>query len=295
MSHPAHADELLDLATCPADRLWRYPISRLLVGPLMGTPVTPKHVTVFHTIMAVIAGGIITVGTPRALFVAGLLFEGRAILDCLDGELARAKKLCSPAGRALDQLGDTIGFASLMIGGFVCLSRAHGPAAAAVLVLATALIAASGSAAWDYFRRSLSSLLTCGYDTTAEEHQALRRSSDARSPAVLQMSRIVDGFQWCVLGPPTAPWQRASAGHSMTPLGRAVQDAAERDDPALRSLLWKVGFVGGDNILMLLTASLLLGRFVEAFPLVIVWGIAIWAYTVSTVNRYLQQGSRPRP
>jgi len=46
---------------------------------------------------------------------------------------------------------------------------------------------------------------------------------------------------------------------------------------------------------MLLTASLLLGRFVEAFPLVIVWGIAIWAYTVSTVNRYLQQGSRLRP
>ena len=294
MSTPSAADALLDLATCPADRLWRYPISRWLVRPMLRTPLTPNHVTAFHTLLAVGAGFVITLGTPRAYFVAGLLFEVRAILDCLDGVLARAKHLTSPTGRAIDQLGDSIGFTSLMLGGFVALSRAHGPGPAAALVLATALIAAGGSAAWDLFRRALGSLLTRGYDTTAEEHQALLRSCASHPAAVLQMSRLVEEFQWYVLSP-TAAWQRGSAEHAMTPLGQALQDAAARDVPELRGLCLRVGMVGGDNILLLLTASLLLGRFVEAFPLVIVWGIAIWAHTVLTVNRYLKEGPRAEP
>ncbi len=294
MSPPSAADALLDLATCPADRLWRYPISRWLVRPMLRTSLTPNHVTTFHTLMAVGAGFIITLGTPRAYFVAGLLFELRAILDCLDGVLARAKHLTSPTGRAIDQLGDSIGFASLMLGGFVCLSRAHGPVAAAVIVLVTAFTAAGGSAAWDLFRRSLASLLTRGYDATVEEHKALLQSCASQPAGVLQMSRLVEEFQWSVLSP-TVAWQRGSAEHSITPLGQALQDAAERNDPELRGILRRVGVVGGDNILMLLTAALLLGRFVEAFPFVIVWGIAIWAYTVLTVNRYLKAGPRTEP
>ena len=292
MSPPPDTEALLDLATCPADRLWRYPICRLLLRPLMHTPVTPNHVTVLHTLVAVSAGYVITLGTPRAFVVAGVLFELRSILDCFDGVLARAKRLCSPAGRALDQLGDSIGFASLMIGGFVCLSRSHGPAAAAVLVLATSLVAAAGSAAWDHYRRCLASLITRGYDASEEEHLALQRSCADRPSGVLQMSRIVEEFQSLVLSPPTSQRPREGGAPTVTPLGRAVQEAASRDDPELRALLLRVGFVGGDNIIMLLTAALLLGRFVEAFPIVIVWGVAVWGHTVLTVNRYLQEGSR---
>lgn len=292
MTTARDTDALLDLATCPADRLWRYPICRLLLRPMMHTPVTPNHVTVLHTLMAVLAGFVITLGTPRAFVVAGLLFELRSILDCFDGVLARAKRLCSPTGRALDQLGDSIGFASLMIGGFVCLSRSHGPFAAAVLVLATSLVAAAGSAAWDHFRRGLSSLITRGYDASEEEHLALQRSCADRPSGVLQMSRLVEEFQSLVLSPPGSSRPREGGAPTRTALGRAVQEAASRDDPELRGVLLRVGLVGGDNIIMLLTAALLLGRFVEAFPLVIVWGVAIWGHTVLSVNRYLQEGSR---
>lgn len=303
MTTPRDLDALLDLTLCPADRLWRYPISRALVRPAMHVPVTPNHVTALHTLMAVLAGAIITTGTPRAFFVAGLLFEARAILDCFDGVLARAKNLASPTGRALDQLGDAIGFLSLMGGGFVCLSRAHGPVVAGVIVLATTLVAASCTSAWDFYRRSLSSLLRHGYDATEEEHLATLRACAARPVAALQMSRLMQAFQWGVLSPHPAPRLPegddrrdasldAAAAHAMTPLGQALQDAARRDDPDLRALLRRVGMVGGDNVILLLTVSLLLGRFVEAFPLVIVCAVAIWGYTVLSVNRYLHDGSR---
>ena len=299
MTLSPHIDALLDLAACPADRLWRYPICRVMVRPAMRTPLTPNHVTALHTLLAVLAGAAVTTGTPRALFAAGLLFEIRAVLDCFDGALARAKGVCSPTGRALDQLGDAVGFISLMAGGFACLSRAHGPATAGALVLATTLVAASCTAAWDLFRRRLASLVTRGYDAAAEERLALLRACAARPAAALQMSRLVQEFQWYVLGAHAAPRRRndgasreGGAVPAVTPLGRAVQDAAARNDPELRALLLRVGFVGGDNILLLLTASLLLGRFVEAFPLAIVWGVAILVHTASSVNRYLVEGAR---
>jgi phosphatidylglycerophosphate synthase len=249
-----HIDALLDLAACPADRLWRYPICRVMVRPVMRTPLTPNHVTALHTLLAVLAGAAITTGTPRALFAAGLLFEIRAVLDCFDGALARAKGACSPTGRALDQLGDAVGFMSLMAGGFACLSRAHGPATAGALVVATTLVAASCTAAWDLFRRRLASLVTRGYDAAAEERLALLRACAARPAAALQMSRLVQEFQWYVLGAHAAPRLRdegasreGGAGPAVTPLGRAVQDAAARNDPELRALLLRVGFVGGDR------------------------------------------------
>ena len=53
-----------------------------------------------------------------------------------------------------------------------------------------------------------------------------------------------------------------------------------------------MGLVGGDNLLLLLSASLLVGRFVEAFPLAIVVGAAMLTHTVASMNRYLQEVAR---
>ena len=52
-------------------------------------------------------------------------------------------------------------------------------------------------------------------------------------------------------------------------------------------MLLRVGVVAGDNVILLLTVALLLGRFVEAFPMAILWAAGVWAYTVFTVHRYL--------
>jgi hypothetical protein len=119
-------DEILALSVNPADRFWRYPICNFVVKWLAKTPLTPNHITIVHTALSVGAGFIIAIGTTRAFIVAGIMFETRSVLDCLDGVLARATGKSSPFGRALDQLGDTIGFLSLMGGALVCIARLYG-------------------------------------------------------------------------------------------------------------------------------------------------------------------------
>ena len=97
-----HVDELLDLTTNPADRLWRYPLGRWAVRYVIDTPLTPHHVTALHAALGVAAGFVIARGSPRAWILAGVMYELRSILDCFDGVVARAKQLSSPMGRALE-------------------------------------------------------------------------------------------------------------------------------------------------------------------------------------------------
>jgi hypothetical protein len=73
----------------------------------------------------------------------------------------------------------------------------------------------------------------------------------------------------------------------VTEAGRSVQAAAARNDPELRGMLFRLGIVAGDNIILLLTIGLLLGQYVQAFPIAMVWGIVVWIYTVVAMNRYM--------
>lgn len=299
---PAEIDALLDLTSNPADRLWRYPICHAMVRHVMNTPITPNHVTAAHTLLGMAAGAVITLGTPRAFVVAGLMFEVRAILDCFDGVVARAKKLSSPLGRALDQLGDTIGFVSLMVGGLVCLARIHGWATATAVVVLTTAISALNTTAWDFYRRRFTSLIKLGYDTNEEEFVALCLAYEERPLVSLWVSRLVSLYGWVSLSPQTLPKlrervarkEKLAEGESppVTAVGLAVQAAARRNDPELRATLLRVGVVAGDNVILLLTVSLLIGQYLSAFPIAMGWGLLIWAYTVVSVSRYLHEAEQ---
>ncbi len=289
-------DELHDLTACPADRLWRYPICHAMVPWAARTPLTPNAVTVTHSLLAMAGGCFIARGTLLDLLVAGLLFEARATLDCFDGVLARATKRSSPIGRALDQLGDIVGTASLMVGAAVLFTRVWGAPTAWAMVLLASFVTGLGSAAWDLYRRRFTSLLVEGRDVTEDEYVALGRACRQRPATLLAVSFAVQTFQWRILGPHTLPRLRARIALDRdaappadgTAAGRALRAAAARDDRALRAVLLRVGFVGGDTTLLLFTASLLMGRFVQAFPLVTLCAAGAWGLTVLRVNRYLQ-------
>jgi hypothetical protein len=299
---PTDVASLLDLTTNPADRLWRYPACRPLLKLAMKTPVTPNQITILHTALSLGAGAIISVGTPRAFMLAGAIFELRSILDCLDGALARAKGASSPFGRALDQMGDTIGFLSLMGGALVCFARQYGWLVAPLIVLTTMAISAACTTAWDLFRQRFTSLILHGYDSTEDEYVALCRRYQEHKRVSLWVSRTVSLYGWLTLSPQTLPrlrdriargdWPREGETPAVTPLGHALRQAAERGDLALRRNLRRVGFVGGDNLILLLTLGLLSGQYLRAFPIVMVWGLAVWGYTVATVGGYLRQVSR---
>lgn len=296
-------EALLELTSNPADRMWRYPICHAMVKHVMNTPITPNHVTGLHTAIGVCAGAIITVGTPKAFVLAGVLFEVRAILDCFDGVVARAKKLSSPLGRALDQLGDAIGFASLMVGGLVCLARLHGWATATAVILVTTAISACCTTAWDFYKRRFTSLVRHGYDTTEVEYLSLCRDYEERGLASLWFSRLVATYQWFTLSPQTLArmreraarkdWPSESDAPEVTPTGRRLQELAARNDPELRAMLLRVGMVAGDNIILLLTVSLVFTVYLQTFPFAMAWGVGIWLYTFVGANRLLGDAAKP--
>src|SRR6188472_389351 len=84
-------DELLDAATDPPNRFYRYPAARGLL-PILGriSWLTPNHVTYVHIIAGLAASALVAFTEGRSwLLLAFVLCEARMILDCFDGVLAR--------------------------------------------------------------------------------------------------------------------------------------------------------------------------------------------------------------
>ncbi len=79
---------------------------RPLVRRLGHTSLQPNVVTAARITLAVAAAGCFAVGGPSLLGVGCLLFAGAALLDRVDGELARQTGKFSVWGHRLDLVGD---------------------------------------------------------------------------------------------------------------------------------------------------------------------------------------------
>jgi phosphatidylglycerophosphate synthase len=88
-------------------------IALLLTWVLMKTRVTPNQVTVASVVSAFLCGCFYAMGW----FLPGsaMLFISH-VLDCTDGNLARAKQRFSPLGKWLDAVGDRMGETFLFLG-----------------------------------------------------------------------------------------------------------------------------------------------------------------------------------
>ncbi len=64
-------------------------IARILVRPLVRTPLAPDHITVVTILLALAAAGLFTRGEPAADHWGAGLFVLARFLDHFDGELAR--------------------------------------------------------------------------------------------------------------------------------------------------------------------------------------------------------------
>lgn len=82
------------------------PLQLALVRPLIKTPITPNQVTFLSLCAGLASAALIVKGTPVSLVLgAGLLFSS-AILDGVDGMIARLKKTSSETGHAIDGAAD---------------------------------------------------------------------------------------------------------------------------------------------------------------------------------------------
>jgi archaetidylinositol phosphate synthase len=85
---------------------WSHVIARALVRPLVGTAVTPNHLTTARLVTGVAACAGFAVGTYDWDVAAGVMWVISALLDRADGELARLGGTSSKWGHLYDYYTD---------------------------------------------------------------------------------------------------------------------------------------------------------------------------------------------
>jgi phosphatidylglycerophosphate synthase len=110
----------------------------LLTRPLLRTSITPNQITFLSLCAGLIAAYLIAFGTGVERFVAAGLMFASAILDGVDGMIARVKKTSSETGHAIDGAADYFVNLSTTIAAVYHLGQTTGqPLIAAALGLGT--------------------------------------------------------------------------------------------------------------------------------------------------------------
>ena len=86
---------------------WTHLMARALVRPLIGTGVTPNHLTTLRLLTGVAACAALALGTRAGDWWGGGLWLLSSFLDRADGELARIGDMMSPGGHKYDYFVDT--------------------------------------------------------------------------------------------------------------------------------------------------------------------------------------------
>jgi archaetidylinositol phosphate synthase len=85
---------------------WSHRLARVLVRPLVGTGITPNHLTTLRLVTGILACLALIPADGAWLISAGWLWLASALLDRADGELARIGNMSTPSGHRYDYLVD---------------------------------------------------------------------------------------------------------------------------------------------------------------------------------------------
>jgi phosphatidylglycerophosphate synthase len=83
-------------------------LARLLIRPLLGSRITPNHLTTLRLATGLLACAALIPADGTWLWWAGWLWLASALLDRADGELARIGNMSTPGGHRYDYLVDNI-------------------------------------------------------------------------------------------------------------------------------------------------------------------------------------------
>jgi phosphatidylglycerophosphate synthase len=113
------------------DRVFNRPLGRPLSKILTRTEVTPNAVSVASILIGLVGAVMLGVGEWAWAVAGALVFQLSAVVDCVDGDLARATFRESALGRWLDIVGDQIVHSAVFAGIAAGLARSgsHAPAA----------------------------------------------------------------------------------------------------------------------------------------------------------------------
>ena len=263
----------------PLNRYYRYPVARALLRIAGGLPLRPDHITYLHTTLGVAGAAMIAWGGRPSLVAAFFLLEARMILDCYDGVLARAKKLSSPRGRTLDELGDAVAYAAICVGMNVHVYRTHPDWPAELITAFGAILLLAGGMsghAYDFYKRRLGSALKEGRDAIAEEleqKQELVRTGGAKW--ITRFGIWFDRWQVRLYEP------RYKGGDAV---GTVVSRA---NNTGVRFLVKLIGFISSDNVLGMISIGVLLDRVVEVELIALAYLVVMFTLARVTIWRVL--------
>jgi len=131
---------------------WLHRAARVAVRPLVGTAVTPNHLTTLRLATGLASAAAFASGERPWLIAGGALFLASALLDRADGELARLAGASSPFGHRYDLASDAavtvLVFVAIGAGlGAPALGAIAGGAIAAMFWMVARLEAAGGEEA----------------------------------------------------------------------------------------------------------------------------------------------------
>jgi phosphatidylglycerophosphate synthase len=163
----------------PVNRYIQDPMAKQIVGFLKNTPVTPNQVTYFSVLTGFVSGYAFSFASPVSMVLGGLLLEMTLVLDCVDGQLARAKGMASEWGRLIDGIAGYFAYLAVVVGlikGF--------PEYEPVLKIIAGLIILR-AISYDYCKQSLATLIMQGYDGMEREIESTRQKIKANMSWVL--------------------------------------------------------------------------------------------------------------
>ncbi|MEA2781912.1 MAG: hypothetical protein QOK29_3456 [Rhodospirillaceae bacterium] len=87
---------------------WTHRLARVMVRPLVGTGLTPNHLTTLRLVTGVLACAALAPGEAYWNWWGGSLWLVSAFLDRADGELARIGGMSTPGGHIYDFIVDNV-------------------------------------------------------------------------------------------------------------------------------------------------------------------------------------------
>lgn len=94
--------------------------------PLLRTNITPNQITVFWLILQLIGSGFMILGVYWMNVLGVMLYTIAMLLDYVDGQIARIKKISTYKGIYLEELGIYFGSPIFFLGLSIGVSRAYG-------------------------------------------------------------------------------------------------------------------------------------------------------------------------
>jgi len=98
------------------DAWFNRPIGRLFSKVLIRTAITPNQISICATILGVFAGWLLAGGNYRDAIWGALLLQVSAIIDCVDGDVARIAFKETSIGKWLDIVGDQVVHIAVFVG-----------------------------------------------------------------------------------------------------------------------------------------------------------------------------------